>query len=211
MSIRDKVAIIGMGCCRFGEHWDKGVDDMIIDAVYEAYEDAGVDRKDIQAAWFGTAFSGIGGVSLAGPLKLDLSPGKILSEGVVKGPLLGGNLSIISHLTGTPFMPSLERGILFIEEKGEPLYRIDRMFTNLRLSGLLDNISGLIAGQFVDCGDSADINRLLLDITRGRNIPVFSGISIGHGEKNLTLPLGLDTELDTIRGLLSITDTCVEE
>jgi acetyl-CoA C-acetyltransferase len=74
MSIRDKVAIIGMGCCRFGEHWDKGVDDMIIDAVYEAYEDAGVERKDIQAAWFGTAFSGIGGVSLAAPLKLDRIP-----------------------------------------------------------------------------------------------------------------------------------------
>jgi acetyl-CoA C-acetyltransferase len=74
MSIRDKAAIIGMGCCRFGEHWDKGVDDMIIDAVYEAYEDAGVERKDIQAAWYGTAFSGIGGVSLAAPLKLDRIP-----------------------------------------------------------------------------------------------------------------------------------------
>jgi acetyl-CoA C-acetyltransferase len=74
MSIKDKVAIIGMGCCKFGENWDKGVDDMVIDAVYEAYEDAGVERKDIQAAWFGTAFSGIGGVALAGPLKLDRIP-----------------------------------------------------------------------------------------------------------------------------------------
>ena len=70
-SIKDKVAIVGMGCCKFGENWDQGADDMIIDAVYEAYEDAGVERKDIQAAWVGTAFSGVGGISVAGPLKLD--------------------------------------------------------------------------------------------------------------------------------------------
>ena len=52
--IKDKVAIIGMGCCKFGENWDKSADDMIIDAVYEAYEDAGIEPKDIQAAWLGT-------------------------------------------------------------------------------------------------------------------------------------------------------------
>lgn len=73
-SIKDRVAIIGMGCCKFGENWDKSVDDMIIDAVYEAYADAGVERKDIQAAWVGTAFSGVGGIFLTGPLKLDRIP-----------------------------------------------------------------------------------------------------------------------------------------
>ncbi len=73
-SIKDKVAIVGMGCCQFGENWDQGADDMIIDAVYEAYDDAGVERKDIQAAWVGTAFSGVGGISLTGPLKLDRIP-----------------------------------------------------------------------------------------------------------------------------------------
>jgi len=73
-TIKDKVAIIGMGCCKFGENWDKGADDMIIDAVYEAYEDAGMEREDIQAAWVGTAFSGIGGISVSAPLKLDRIP-----------------------------------------------------------------------------------------------------------------------------------------
>ena len=73
-SIKDKVAIVGMGCCKFGENWGQGADDMMIDAVYEAYEDAGVERKDIQAAWVGTAFSGVGGISAAGPLKLDRIP-----------------------------------------------------------------------------------------------------------------------------------------
>jgi acetyl-CoA C-acetyltransferase len=72
-SIKDKVAIIGMGCTKFGELWDKSVDDLIIDAVYEAYEDAGIGAKDIQAAWLGTVFSGLTALSLA-PLRLQYVP-----------------------------------------------------------------------------------------------------------------------------------------
>lgn len=55
--IKDKVAIVGMGCTKFGERWDKGVEDLIVEAAYEAFEDAGVGPKDIQAAWVGTVFS----------------------------------------------------------------------------------------------------------------------------------------------------------
>jgi muramoyltetrapeptide carboxypeptidase len=143
-------------------------------------------------------------------LDLDLSGGEVLIEENAKGVLLGGNLSLISHLTGTPFMPSLEGAILFIEEKGEPLYRIDRMLTHIRLSGVFDHIAGLIAGNFVDCGDIADINRLLIDTVRGYNIPVFSGLPIGHGKENITLPLGMEAELDTCKRHLFITDTCME-
>ena len=76
-SIRDKVAIIGMGCTKFGEHWDKRPDDLIIEAAYEAYQDAGVQPDDIQAAWVGTAaanWTGIGGCCLADPLKLKSIP-----------------------------------------------------------------------------------------------------------------------------------------
>ncbi|MBI4199159.1 MAG: acetyl-CoA acetyltransferase [Chloroflexi bacterium] len=67
---KDRVAIVGAGCSKFGERWDKSPEDLIIEAVYEAYEDAGIEPKDIQAAWVGTARSGEGGVSLADPLKL---------------------------------------------------------------------------------------------------------------------------------------------
>lgn len=70
MSIRDKVAIIGMGCTRFGERWDAGADDLIIEAAYEAYEDAGVGPEAIEAAWVGTTDSGTAGACLANPLKL---------------------------------------------------------------------------------------------------------------------------------------------
>jgi len=73
-SIKDKVAIIGMGCTKFGEIWDKSVDDMIIDATYEALEDAGIELKDVQAAWLGTVFSGHTAISLSHPLKLQYIP-----------------------------------------------------------------------------------------------------------------------------------------
>jgi acetyl-CoA C-acetyltransferase len=76
-SIKDKVAIVGMGCTKFGELWDKGPEDLVIDAAYEAYEDAGIDPKDVQAAWVGTASAspiGLGGLCLAEPLKLPRIP-----------------------------------------------------------------------------------------------------------------------------------------
>jgi acetyl-CoA C-acetyltransferase len=73
-SIKNKVAIIGMGCTKFGENWDMDSNDMVIEAAYEAYEDAGVDPKDIQAAWMGTYVSGYTGAMIAGPLKLMYKP-----------------------------------------------------------------------------------------------------------------------------------------
>ena len=72
--IKDKVAIIGMGCTKFGELWDKSVPDLIIDAAYEAYADAGIQPKDIQAAWIGTVLSGLTAGSLSGPLKTQNIP-----------------------------------------------------------------------------------------------------------------------------------------
>lgn len=74
MSIRDKVAIIGMGCIRFGEHWDKGINDMLVEAAYEAYNDAGLSPDDIQAYWLGTCASGWAGISLSEPLKIQYKP-----------------------------------------------------------------------------------------------------------------------------------------
>ena len=73
-SFKDKVAIIGMGCTPFGELWDKDVDDLIVDAATEAVEDAGIDLKDIQAVWAGTANSGVTGSSVSAPLQLQYVP-----------------------------------------------------------------------------------------------------------------------------------------
>jgi acetyl-CoA C-acetyltransferase len=73
-SIKDKVAIVGMGCVKFGENWNQSLEDMIVDAAYEAYADAGIGVQDIQAAWWGTAFAGETGQILATPLKLKYIP-----------------------------------------------------------------------------------------------------------------------------------------
>jgi acetyl-CoA C-acetyltransferase len=73
-SIKDRVAIVGMGCTKFGELWDKGPSDLIVDAVSEAYADACVEAKDIEAVWVGTLFSGMGGRSVSEPLKLQYIP-----------------------------------------------------------------------------------------------------------------------------------------
>jgi acetyl-CoA C-acetyltransferase len=72
--IKDQVAIIGMGCTRFGERWDVGTDDLLIEAANEAYSSAGVKPEDVDAYWLGTAMSGTSGMDLAGPLKLDNRP-----------------------------------------------------------------------------------------------------------------------------------------
>ncbi|MEM0488059.1 MAG: acetyl-CoA acetyltransferase [Candidatus Bathyarchaeia archaeon] len=71
--IKDKVAIIGMGCTKFGELWDKGVEDLLVEAAYEAFEDAGVEPKDIEAAWISTVFSGLSAITLS-PLGLQYIP-----------------------------------------------------------------------------------------------------------------------------------------
>ena len=76
-TFRDKVAIVGMGCTQFGELWDKSADDLITDATYEACEDAGIEIKDVQAAWLGTVFSGHTALSLSSPLKLQYIPWSI--------------------------------------------------------------------------------------------------------------------------------------
>jgi acetyl-CoA C-acetyltransferase len=73
-SIKDKIAIIGMGCVKFGENWGQSLEDMIIDAAYEAYQDAGIEPKDIQAAWWGSVFAGETAQILAAPLKLAYIP-----------------------------------------------------------------------------------------------------------------------------------------
>ncbi len=73
-SIKDRVAIVGMGCTRFGERWDASTADLLVDAAYQAFEDAGIEPKDVQAAWLGTQSSGMTGMTLSEPLRLQYIP-----------------------------------------------------------------------------------------------------------------------------------------
>ncbi|MBW2206028.1 MAG: LD-carboxypeptidase [Deltaproteobacteria bacterium] len=148
-------------------------------------------------------------VTSEGPMELDLHETTCLRQGRAVGPLLGGNLTLISHLVGTPYMPSLRGAILFIEDRGEPLYRIDRMLTHLHLGGILKDLAGLIAGQFEDRGDDSDIGRLLKERTSDTGIPVVTGLPLGHGDLNLPLPVGLRGSLDTEKMTLSVLEPSV--
>jgi len=148
-------------------------------------------------------------LTIGEPLKISLGQGYALVPGTATGPLTGGNLSLICSLVGTPYFPAPMGAILFIEEKGEPLYRIDRMLTHLLLSGSLNGLAGVVAGEFTGCADMADINELLFDRLSGLRIPVATGLATGHGLVNITLPIGLSAQLDTGSMTLSIKSACV--
>jgi len=143
------------------------------------------------------------------PMVMDHLEGNALIYGEVEGPLMGGNLTLICHLVGTPFFPSLDGAILFIEDQGEPPYRIDRMLTHLSLAGHLKGIAGLVGGEFKDCGEPIDTDRLLMAVASDLNIPLITGFPVGHGPNNLILPLGMTARLDTRRKSLHILDPSV--
>ncbi len=83
------------------------------------------------------------------------------------------------------------------------------MLTHLKLSGLLNEVAGLIAGRFIDCGDISDINHLITDTVSNFSFPVVSGLPVGHGTENVTLPLGIQADLDTDHMTLSFVESHV--
>ena len=165
--------------------------------------------KELSKRTIGNLESFLNLVSSDGLLELELAGGRSLKPGRATGTLLGGNLSLLCHLIGSPFMPSLKGAILFIEEKGEDLYRIDRMLTHLRLSGVLGESGGLVAGAFEACGDRAAIDRLLLDAVSDLNIPLVTGLPVGHGIINISLPIGLQAAIDADKMTLHILEPSV--
>ena len=148
-------------------------------------------------------------ISSEQPASFSPMAGYPLRGGKATGPIMGGNLSLICRLLGTPFMPSLKGCILFIEDRGEALYRLDRMLTHLTLAGSLEGVKGLIAGQFIDCGEPAAIDRLIKERFKPMNIPMAAGFPLGHGPENTTLPLGVLAELDTDAMSLSLLESTV--
>jgi muramoyltetrapeptide carboxypeptidase len=135
---------------------------------------------------------------------------KVLMEGLAAGKLLGGNLSLITHLLGTSFMPSLQGALLFLEERGEAPYRVDRMLTHLRLSGLLNKCAGVMTGSFQDCGEPSTVETLIRERLGDLHLPMMIGLPIGHGEVNTALPIGVKAVLDTGQKTLTVSEACVK-
>ena len=117
----------------------------------------------------------------------------------------------LTHLIGTPWQPQVSGRILFLEDTGEPLYRLDRMLTHLACCGMLDNLAGLLLGVF-DPGhyDRLEILRLneevwnrVSELTRNAPYPIWGGMPIGHQHGNVALPVGMEAVMESSTGTLS--------
>lgn len=131
----------------------------------------------------------------------DAPAARILRRGVARGPLVGGNLALITSLLGTPYSLDARGAILVLEDVKENVYRIDRMLTQLRLAGVLETCAGLMFGSFTERGDGEDdddaaLDALLEESAGWVNGPVLAGVPVGHIEDQWTLPLGAPAELD---------------
>lgn len=114
-----------------------------------------------------------------------------IRQGRVTGPVLGGSLTLLASLCGTPWQPSLRGAILFFEDVGERPYKLDRYLTQLTLSGALDGLAGVAVGQLSGCDDgdgaaAATVRRLV----QALDVPAIEGLPAGHEDRNLALPLG---------------------
>ncbi len=123
--------------------------------------------------------------------------GVTIQSGSASGPVVGGNLTTLCHLIGTRFVPNFKGHILILEDKGEAVYRIDRMLNQMKLAGCFEGLAGLILGSFEDCGTLSEIYRVVQEIFKDVNIPVLAGFDVGHGKLNLTIPIGLGATLET--------------
>ncbi len=114
-----------------------------------------------------------------------------IRPGRVTGPLLGGSLTLLAHLCGTPWLPSLRGAILFIEDVGEPPYKLDRYLTQLRLSGALDGLAGVAVGQLTGCdGGDGEAVATVRRLVSALGVPAIEGLPAGHEDRNFALPLG---------------------
>ena len=165
--------------------------------------------------------AGGGDHELAEPPPFEETPGVVdrenalvcLQPGQAEGRLIGGNLSILCSLLGTPHEPDLSGCILFLEDINEPTYRVDRMLNQLRLSGKLDRIAGLVLGKFTNCRankhGSLTLEYILTEIADRLDKPTAWGLMIGHEPDQATLPIGARVALDADSCCLTLLESAV--
>ena len=138
---------------------------------------------------------------------------RTIRPGKARGPLMGGNLTLLSTTLGTPYEIDTKGKVLFIEDVDEQPYSIDRMLTHLKLAGKLDAAAGIVFGECADCKprefrpsfeSNFSLGEILDRILGNLKIPVFTGLTIGHTDDQLTLPLGVMATLDADKGQLTL-------
>lgn len=149
-------------------------------------------------------------------LRLSGQNGKLehFGGGTAQGVLLGGNLSLICTLVGTPYLPDFTDAILLLEDVGEEPYKIDRKLMQLKLSGILHRVGGIVLGDFESCVPIDDvpsltINQIIRDLTSDLNIPIVAGLPYGHIDVKYTLPIGARASLNADDGYIEILDAPV--
>ncbi|WP_242130038.1 LD-carboxypeptidase [Sphingobium sp. Sx8-8] len=136
--------------------------------------------------------------------------------GKASGRLLGGNLTVLSTLMGTPWVPDFEGAILFIEDVSEQPYRIDRMLTQLSLAGVLGKVAGVVFGQCTDCGPSGasyggfTLSEVLQQHLGTLKVPSFQGALFGHIASQFSLPVGCRAEIDADAGTIRLLEAAVQ-
>ena len=130
-------------------------------------------------------------------------------RGMARGPLVVTNLTVATHLIGTPWLPSLKGAILVLEDVGEAPYRVDRMLTQWRSAGLLQQLAGVACGRFSWAEDDIlpgdfTMEEILEERLGDLGIPLVLNLPVGHGLPNLSLPLGAIGKLDGTKGVLSV-------
>lgn len=132
-----------------------------------------------------------------------------ITGGKARGALVGGNLTVLTALAGSPYLPDFNGRILFLEDVGEAPYRVDRMFSTLKLMGALDRIAGFVFGECTDCkpGDgygSLTLEQIFDDYIKPLGIPAYRGAMIGHIREQFIVPVGGKVELDADAGTLRL-------
>ena len=139
---------------------------------------------------------------------------KTITPGVVSGRLLGGNLSVLTALLGSPYLPDFRDAILFLEDVNEAPYRIDRMLTQLALAGVLKAARGVIWGTCHECEPDAGFGSLTIpdlldDHVKPLGVPAWRGALVGHIDRQFTLPIGADVEIDATAGSIRMLSAAV--
>lgn len=125
--------------------------------------------------------------------------GTVVFPGAATGVVTGGNLATLCHLVGTPYMPNFSGCILLLEDINEPLYKIDRMVTQMSMAGAFDDVAGLVLGDFENCGAYENVVAVFAERFAGMEIPMVAGAPFGHGTRNCAFPVGLTATLDAER------------
>ena len=139
---------------------------------------------------------------------------RTITGGRATGPLLGGNLTVLTAIMGSEYLPDFTGAILFLEDVDEAVYRVARMMTTLKLAGVLDRIAGFVLGRCTDCDPgsgfgSLTLEQVLEDHIAALGIPAFRGSMIGHIPEQFTLPIGCRAEMDADRGTIRLLEPAV--